>query len=891
MPGRRPGEGLFVVELHRTWGRRPLLAALAGLLPAVAAMAAPPPKLHVPSPDWRDQVVYFVVTDRFDDGDASNNDQGAGEYRPGSQAHYQGGDFAGLRRRLDYIRGLGATALWITPPVRNRWWDAPAAFSGYHGYWTSHFKEVDPHLGTLDDYRALSSELHQAGMYLVQDVVVNHMGNFFHYGPDWTASDPARGWQPVDGVPMRPSQPPFDRNDPRDAAQRRDGIYHWTPDVRDHRRRAEELTFQMSGLDDLNTENPVVRRALRDSFGHWIREVGVDALRIDTALYVPEAFFDDFLQSADPRAPGLARVARQTGRRHLLTFGEGFAIDAPYSDVQARRLERYATRPDGRPRLSSMINFPLYGSLRDVFARGAPPAELAHRIGSMMRVHRDPHTMPSFVDNHDVDRFLAGGSPAALKQALLAIFALPGIPVVYYGTEQGFTEPRASMFAAGAGSGGRDRFDTTSDGYRYIAALAEMRRTHRLFSRGRPEIIEAQAAGPGVIAWRMRWGREAALVVMNTADTPALLAGLPTGAAAGSRLEPLLALDGAAEAVQVDRAGRLTRALPARGGWVWRLPTAAASTSASSPVAATVAGPRIERLRAAADGLHATVAGRAPPGRRLQLVVDGRLDLARETVADEQGRWQLRLGPRELDSRGVAPDGPGVRLQLHAWLPDEAVASPPRTLALQRPWTVAADVTDPAGDDHGRDGRTLYPTDRGWGANRQLDLRRVQVWRAGGALRITLTMAGLTQGWNPPHGFDRVVFTMFFAAPGRDDGASVMPGQDGELPGGQRWHWRLRAHGWSNAWFGHEGADAVVEGRSLSPGAALSADLARRTVTFSLPATAFGPDGAPPGLRLWINTWDYDGGYRARAGEAGPYTFGGGPGPKVMDEAGPIVVR
>jgi hypothetical protein len=79
--------------------------------------------LHVPSPDWRDQVIYFVLTDRFDDGDPSNNDQGAGEYNPASNAHYNGGDFAGLQRRLDYIRGLGATALWITAPVANQWCD------------------------------------------------------------------------------------------------------------------------------------------------------------------------------------------------------------------------------------------------------------------------------------------------------------------------------------------------------------------------------------------------------------------------------------------------------------------------------------------------------------------------------------------------------------------------------------------------------------------------------------------------------------------------------------------------------------------------------------------------------------------------------------------------
>src|SRR5688572_5461976 len=104
-----------------------------------------------PRPDWRDQVVYFLMLDRFDDGDPSNNDQRAGEYDPADGAKFSGGDFAGACRRLGYIQGLGATAVWITPPVANQWW---VGYGGYHGYWASDFKAVDPHAGTLADYRA-----------------------------------------------------------------------------------------------------------------------------------------------------------------------------------------------------------------------------------------------------------------------------------------------------------------------------------------------------------------------------------------------------------------------------------------------------------------------------------------------------------------------------------------------------------------------------------------------------------------------------------------------------------------------------------------------------------------------------------------------------------------
>ena len=307
---------------------------------AALAAQAQPLKLHVPSPDWRDQVIYMVMTDRFDDGNPRNNDQGVGAYDPRRGDKVNGGDFDGLRRRLDYLQALGATAVWVTPPVRNQWHDPMLGYWGYHGYWAQHFKQVDPHLGSLGDYRRLSDALHRRGMYLVQDIVVNHTGNHFEYGPRWSPKDPARDYvpNPRSRPAAAPTQSPFDLNDPRKPAHRRAAIYHWTPAIRDVTRRDEELDFQTSGLDDLNTENPVVRRALRDSHGWWIREAGVDAFRVDTAYHVPPAFFEDFIHSRDRRVPGIAEVARRTGRRDFRVCGEGFGIDAPGDQRFAAKL-------------------------------------------------------------------------------------------------------------------------------------------------------------------------------------------------------------------------------------------------------------------------------------------------------------------------------------------------------------------------------------------------------------------------------------------------------------------------------------------------------------------------------------------------------------------------
>ena len=861
-------------------GRSPLpwaLLAWALLAGPLAAQAAPPLKLHVPSPDWRDQVLYFVMTDRFEDGNPANNDQGAGEFNPASNAHYSGGDFAGLKRRLGYIRGLGVTGLWITPPVANQWWDASVNYGGYHGYWAENFLQVDKHLGTLDDYRRLSDALHRRGMVLVQDIVLNHTGNFFRYAPgQWSATDPTQGWQANTASRPNsvPTQPPFDQNDPRNPDHRAAGVYHWTPDIQDYSNPEQALNWQLSGLDDLNTENPAVRQALRRSYAHWIKQVGVDGFRLDTAFYVPPAMVADFLQSTDPTAPGIQQVARTTGRRSFYTFGEGFAIDKPFGDAEMHRIEAYVRTPTGQPVLPGMLNFPLYGSLGDVLARGAPTAVLAHRIARTMTLHSAPHHMASFVDNHDIDRFLTGSSSAALQQALLTIMTLPGVPIVYYGTEQGFTEQRGAMFAAGFGSGGRDRFDTAHPLYQAIARMTALRRAHRLFSRGVPTVLQHSATGPGVLAWRMDHGTQAGLVVLNTADTPTLLHGLPTGLRAGTRLASLLALDGAPHALTVGPGGLVNAVLPPRSGQVWRLAGLPAAKVADSTPAINV-----DSVQLQGDGNQALAHGRAPAGMRLQLVFNG--DLARATAVqtNASGRWQAMLDTGAL-TEATAPH------QLVAWSAQRNAASAAVPLQALRQWTEVAVVDDPAGDDRGPDATYVYPTDGSWATKRSLDLRGARVSRSGSALKIELTMADINQVWNPSNGFDHLAVTVFFSQPGRSDGLADLPQQQASLPGGLRWQHRIRAHGWSNALYSAAGANASHEGTPTTPGAQITVDAERKLLRFTLPAGALGPASSLAGLRIYVATWDHDGSFRALAPQPGAHSFGGGEpgGAKVMDD-------
>ncbi|MFZ9935282.1 MAG: glucodextranase DOMON-like domain-containing protein, partial [Arenimonas sp.] len=199
---------------------------------------------------------------------------------------------------------------------------------------------------------------------------------------------------------------------------------------------------------------------------------------------------------------------------------------------------------------------------------------------------------------------------------------------------------------------------------------------------------------------------------------------------------------------------------------------------------------------------------------------------------------------------------------------------------------------DPRGDDRGRSGALRYPSDPSFGENHQGDIEHLSVQRAGNTLRVVLRLRSMTQFWNPPNGFDHVAVTAFLQLPGLAGGITLMPQQNGSLPGGMRWHYRLRTHGWSNAWFGADGADATSEGRVSSPGAQVAADARARTLTITIPAKALDNPASLSGIKLYLNTWDYDGGYRGLSPEGGGMLFGGdrADGTKVLDETEVLVL-
>lgn len=846
--------------------RRPALAA-AALLCACSNKGS---SLHVPSPVWEEQVVYMVMTDRFANGDPTNDDQKKGEYDPKDINKYSGGDLQGIVDKLDYIQGLGATAVWITPPVANMWWDPLQQSGGYHGYWARHLKKVDEHLGTLDTYKKLSSELHKRGMYLIQDVVPNHMGNFFQYS-SYNPADVTQGYVPNgNAVPTgKPEQAPFDQNDPRDPAQRAAAIYHWTPAITNYNDPNQELNYQISDLDDLNSENPVVRAALKDSYGYWIKEVGVDAFRVDTAKFVPHDFWNDFFHAPD----GILATAKSTGRNNFFAFGEVYEIPPPLDDVLEHKVAGYLGTT-ASPELPAVLAFPLYGEIGRIFAGGKPTAYMTYRLQRFMdpTLYPNPNVMPTFLDNHDVQRFLAVSTSNGLAQALAFLFTAPGIPIVYYGTEQRFTETRQAMFAGGY-KNAINRYDTTSTLYQKIKKLSDLRRANKLFTHGSLEVAYDSDAGAGAFGYRRALGSDAVLVLMNTAEENVLVSGLDTKLAPGSMLDVLHAEQNP-PAPAVGQGGLLTTILPARSvviaranGQVGTPPPPAATISVTTPVdGQTFTG-------------DTTISGTISPAtQRLWMVLDGYVNSATIVTVNANGSWSTTL-PVSTFATGVE------KHQLAFYAPDAQVSTPRMRFTSNVVFTgVYVDRVDPVGDDKGPAGTYTYPQDVTFA--HQMDLTHVQFAVGATTLVITMTMRDFTTVWNPPLGFDHVAFNVFFSIPGRA-GATALPYLNASFPAGGQWSYDHFAYGWNSAMYGSDGATATAYGTAVT-GPKVKADAGTKTVAFTYDRRVMGL-ASWTGVKVYITTWDYDGIkgiLRPLSPSGGQWEMGGGQAtdPLIMDD-------
>ena len=364
-----------------------------------------------------DDILYLIMPDRFANSDPANDEPAEfpGSHDRAKPRSWHGGDLRGIRDHLSYLKDLGVTTLWLTPVVKN------GSEQDYHGYGAVDLYAVDPHLGSLADYKELASELHKQRMKLLFDAVPNHVGPRHPWVakpplPDWfhgTAQNHLDSYSPIKtSFYGKPSSAAIS-NDPFEAL----ADPHGTPAMR---RNLTEGWF-FGSLPDMNTENPVVARYLVQNSIWWTESAGLDGLRVDTFPYVSRLFWEQW-------HAGLRRIYP-----NLTTIGEIFHPDPVVTSFFAGGRKGWDGIDTG---VSTVFDYPLYFVIRDVLLHGAP----AGRIANILRqdaLYPHPDWLVPFFANHDVPRFAseAGSSPEKLLCALALVLTLRGIPQLYYGDE------------------------------------------------------------------------------------------------------------------------------------------------------------------------------------------------------------------------------------------------------------------------------------------------------------------------------------------------------------------------------------------------------------------------------------------------------------------------
>jgi glycosidase len=474
---------------------------------------------------------YFVMTDRFANGDPTNDlggytgDRLSTGFDPTDKGFYHGGDLRGLIDQLDYIQALGTTSIWLTPSFANKpVQGAPGDESaGYHGYWITDFTQIDPHLGTNDELKELIDTAHGKGMKVFFDIITNHTADVIDYaeGQYTYISKDTSPYVDADGnvfddrdyvnspdFPAMttegfPYTPVF--TTPEDATAKTPSwlnnplLYHNRGDSTFAGESAEYGDFV--GLDDLFTEHPLVEQGMEDIYRAWV-DFGIDGFRIDTVKHVNLEFWQEF-------SPAMLEEAQVVGTDDFFMFGEVFDANPAFQST-------YTTAG----KLPATLDFG-FQSAAVAVTNGKPTTTLADMFAGddyYTDTDSNAYNLPTFLGNHDMGRIgrFVGGDLQKDLFANALMFTLRGQPVIYYGDEQGFTgdggdkDARHDMFASqvasynddaviGGTPGSADRFGTDGPVFTALAELSALRRDHPALADG-AQIPRYASSDEGIFA-------------------------------------------------------------------------------------------------------------------------------------------------------------------------------------------------------------------------------------------------------------------------------------------------------------------------------------------------------------------------------------------------------
>lgn len=495
--------------------RRPRTARLRRIIAAMAAAtltatlataaAADPPSVDNTA-SLKADLCYQIVTDRFADGDPTNNDpvKSPGLHDPTRQNWklYWGGDFAGIEQRVDYLADLGVSAIWISPHVDNI--DVAAHYdgvpnAGYHGYWTRDFRRTEEHFGTPADFDQMVAAANAAGIKVIMDWAPNHTSPADPDDPHFAEV----GALYSDGVHLADY-----RNDPHGYFHHNGGVTNWDDAY-------ETQYHNLFDLADLNQQHPTVHGYLTDSVVSWL-DRGVDGVRVDAVKHM---------------TAGWQRSAadRILAAHDTFLFGEWYL--ASRNDPRYDANVRFANDSG-----ISVLDFYLNIAVRETFGGNASMHDLHDAIVTTAADYEYPENLVTFIDNHDMPRFLTvQPDQHRLHQALAFLLTVRGTPCLYYGTEQYLHDD------TGGGGDPYNRpmmpgFNPGTTAYHLIQDLAALR-------RGQPALAWGQHQqrwiNHDVYIYERRFFDDVALVAINKSDAPQPITGLFTALPPGSYADEL----------------------------------------------------------------------------------------------------------------------------------------------------------------------------------------------------------------------------------------------------------------------------------------------------------------------------------------------------------------
>ena len=473
------------------------------------AVAAPTPEdLYGTLEPMASDAVYFVLTDRFVNGDTSNDQRSQGgkfptfdRPTPGGPAGetdnvgYLGGDFRGLLNNARYIKDLGFGAVWLTPIVDNpdeafsggkpavwKGFFTDGGKTGYHGYWGVNFYELDEHLPSVDlNFKGLAAGLKQQGLKTVLDIVANHGSPSFSMPidqPKFGEIYDANGTLIADHQNLTP-----DKLDPKTNPL--------------HRFYTTKKT-ELAELSDSDEDNPAVLEYFVGAYLQWIDQ-GADAFRVDTVRHMKNSFWRDFNARIRAKHPG------------FFMFGESY-------DYLASKIAVHTLPENGG---MSVLDFPLKAAIESSFTK---PEGGFGAIADALYLENGPYANPyelmSFYDNHDMARF--AGSDTDFINAHNFLFTARGIPTIYYGSEIGFMRGTAEH-AGNRNYFGQANIDSAPKSliYQQLQRIAKVRQASVALQRGLQLNLLMQNDQAAFLRVYQHAGQsQTALVLLNKSKVP-----------------------------------------------------------------------------------------------------------------------------------------------------------------------------------------------------------------------------------------------------------------------------------------------------------------------------------------------------------------------------------